>query len=457
MQSEVRSVFVSSVRPQGLRGLLFVGVASSVLALAGCGNNYRPVVSAINPVGPASQPQKYAVAVSSTGIVTVADFSGDTVLGTVEVTTSPVPSYLTIDPSNNAYILHCDTTHPTDATKCNGVIDAFSVSNQVLTRNVYQTSLVDGATPTSLVATASSLYTAQQGNGTTTAAGVGVLTPGAPPTAVQVLPVAANPTYVVSRSGASRVYALSAASCSYGGKTGAGTATAILTSNNNLSDPVCVGGNPIYGVLNSDFRRAFVMNKASGTVSVINTQTNALDTTSTFSGTITVDANPLWADTADSINELAVVNGGSSTSSPGSLSIIGIPLCSTSAESSNGTCDATNPSDATNFGTVLRTVAVGNDPRMVTILQDQNKAYVANYGSESVSVVDMNTFIKTKDISLGCHPVWIAATGGTPTGKVYAVCDDSTGMSVIYTDTDTLQSQTIPIQGNGVSVRVTAQ
>ncbi len=34
-------------------------------AIAGCGNTYRPVVTAINPVGPAGQPQKYAVAVSN--------------------------------------------------------------------------------------------------------------------------------------------------------------------------------------------------------------------------------------------------------------------------------------------------------------------------------------------------------------------------------------------------------
>ena len=35
--------------------------------LIGCGNTYRPVVSAINPVGPAGQPQKFAVAISTTG------------------------------------------------------------------------------------------------------------------------------------------------------------------------------------------------------------------------------------------------------------------------------------------------------------------------------------------------------------------------------------------------------
>ena len=39
--------------------------AGMALALLGCQQQYRPVVSAINPVGPAGQPSKYAVAISS--------------------------------------------------------------------------------------------------------------------------------------------------------------------------------------------------------------------------------------------------------------------------------------------------------------------------------------------------------------------------------------------------------
>src|ERR1700749_4790819 len=61
-------------------GFVAAAVASVVLPLAGCGNNYRPVVSAINPVGPASQPEKLAVVISDPGsglpgLVTVVDFS----------------------------------------------------------------------------------------------------------------------------------------------------------------------------------------------------------------------------------------------------------------------------------------------------------------------------------------------------------------------------------------------
>ena len=38
---------------------------AATLVLSGCGNTYRPVISAFSPVGPASQPYKYAAAVSN--------------------------------------------------------------------------------------------------------------------------------------------------------------------------------------------------------------------------------------------------------------------------------------------------------------------------------------------------------------------------------------------------------
>jgi YVTN family beta-propeller protein len=54
------------------------------------------------------------------------------------------------------------------------------------------------------------------------------------------------------------------------------------------------------------------------------------------------------------------------------------------------------------------------------------------------------------------HPTFIAATTGTPTGKVYVTSPESKTMTVIRTDTDAVDT-TIPLQGFGVQVRVTAQ
>jgi DNA-binding beta-propeller fold protein YncE len=61
----------------------------------------------------------------------------------------------------------------------------------------------------------------------------------------------------------------------------------------------------------------------------------------------------------------------------------------------------------------------------------------------------------TATIPINGHPVYIATSAATPTGKVYVVCKDSQVMTVIKTDTDSLDT-TVPLQGFGVSVRMTA-
>jgi DNA-binding beta-propeller fold protein YncE len=71
-----------------------------------------------------------------------------------------------------------------------------------------------------------------------------------------------------------------------------------------------------------------------------------------------------------------------------------------------------------------------------------------------VSVVNLLSDTVTATIPINGHPAYIATTDSTPTGKVYVVCNDSQVMTVIKTDTDSLDT-TIPLQGYGVSVRTT--
>jgi YVTN family beta-propeller protein len=111
---------------------------------------------------------------------------------------------------------------------------------------------------------------------------------------------------------------------------------------------------------------------------------------------------------------------------------------------------------------VLATVPVGHSPIMVAVLQDGTRAYVANYADSTVSVVNLTSNVVTATIPVVGRPIYIAATQGTPTGKVYVVSADTVApnknsvMTVIRTDTDTVAT-TINLQGTGVSVRVTAQ
>lgn len=425
-------------------GAQFALVTAALVSVMGCGNAYRPVVTAINPVGPAAQPQKYAIAVASSptanspGLVTIVDFSGDTVLVTANVGVGPY--YLALDSAGvTGYTLNSDTT-----------VTSFDISTSLMTNDVLQTTLLSGAAPASIFPAGTNTYIAEPGRNA-----IAQLS-GSPIALHQELPVAPNAVYVTGVTGAPRVYAISQ------GTPGAnGQVAAIETNTNTISTTLPVGVGPIYGVMTADGKRAFILNETDGTVSVINAQTNQLDTLPTGStNPIQVGLSPIWADLVPFRTELVVANAGNGKGF-GSVSLINIPLCSAVSQPTNPNCSATNPVDATGFGQLLATVPVGHDPVMVSVLQDGTRAYVANYADSTVSVVNLSTNTVTATIPVVGRPIYIAATQGTPTGKVYVVSADTVApnknsmMTVIRTDTDTVET-TIDLQGTGVSVRVTA-
>jgi YVTN family beta-propeller protein len=409
-----------------------------LVPLTGCGNTYRPVVTAINPVGPAAQPQKYAVAISNPGpglpgLITIVDFSGDTVL--INANIGVAPYYFILNASGTTgYTLNGD-----------GTMTSFDVSNQLQTRDVIQTTLLNGAAPNSVFPDASSTYITEPGRNAV------AQLKGAPPALNQELPVASGytPVYIAGFSGAPRAYLINQ---STGG--GKGQVAAIEASSSTISSTIPVGGSPIYGVMTADGKRAFIMNQGDGTVSVINSQTNQLDAVPTPAvNPVPVGTSPIWADLAPTRNELVVVNAGTG-GSKGSVSVINIPLCSASALPGNPNCDSNNPIDANGFGQVLATVPVGVNPRMIAVLQDGSRAYVVNQADSTVSVVSLttNTVTATIPVPATPHPNFIAVINGTPTGKVYVTSPESDRMTIIRTDTDTVET-TIPLQGKGVMVR----
>jgi len=238
-------------------------------------------------------------------------------------------------------------------------------------------------------------------------------------------------------------------------------------------------------VMTLDGNRAFILNTGSGTVNVINVVNNGPDLAMpVIPATGTLGLNPVWADLSPLTNQLVVLNKGDGTH-PGSLSIINIPLCNAASPASNPNCNPANPIDAIGFGQVLATVPVGINPVMVSALQDGTKAYVANQGvlcpanatnctnvEGSISVVNLvsgqvsatipatsvasaTADTNTTPGSAYGHPTTIAATTGDPTGKVYVTSSDNKFMTVIATDTDTVETH-VNLQGLGVRVVVTS-
>jgi hypothetical protein len=465
---------------------------AAVLSTVGCGNQYRPVVSAIGPVGPAGQQTKFAVAVSnpcptllptcgSLGLATIVDFSGDTVLSTPNILVNP--SYFQINANGSQGF----------TINAQGSLDTFPLSNPLalLTSDVVQTTLPIGSAPVSISAFAPasgllSIFIPQAGAGFNS---VAVLNSGTAALydTVGIQGGGTNPVYVVGATGTPRVYAISQNAAGSNGQVDAIETISTISLSDSAQIPV--GIKPVYGVMTPDDRRAFILNEGSGTVNVLNVPSNALDTLppgtpSPAPGTITVGSNPVWADLNSVDTELVVLNQGDGVHA-GSLSVINIPLCNSSAQATNPNCSSTNPVDAAGFGQVLATVPVGIDPSMVSVLQgtDTNApaAYVINQldstgtcgsGEGSVTVINLLTdqvsaticgvsgsnataiANGTSNVIFG-HPNSVSATGGAPTGKVYVTASDNQYLSVIYTNTNTVQTH-IPLQGNGLRVLVTA-
>ena len=94
-------------------GVTIAAVAVSAL-IGGCGDNYRPVVTPVSTNGPAAQPTSYAVVVSTTGastdgVVTIIDYSGDSVM--TEATIGPGPTAFTLDELGaTGYTMNSDGT-----------------------------------------------------------------------------------------------------------------------------------------------------------------------------------------------------------------------------------------------------------------------------------------------------------------------------------------------------------
>ena len=510
--------------------ILTTGFAA-VLFTSGCGNQYRPVVTATNPVGPAGQPTKYAVAISNpsatavgcgetyaagqgeTGLITIVDVSGDTVLATPNIGPASNNNFF-LPPSAFDCPLNPNIFSIDIATGSSGfIVDPnvglfqsgggfadFPLSATLLSQNVVQSTLATGANPSSVEAitvtsTGSTVFVTQAGDSSLSPVvppSIAALSVTSGPSLLQSITLADStqvPVFVVGYDNTQRVYALSEPSAG-----GLGEASAIEGTQLAISATIPVGINPVYGVMTSDTKRAYILNQGSGTVSVINVVNNALDTgvqypqqpdgTTPPVGTIplpnittpsgTTAPNPVWADYSLTTNELVVLNQGDGVN-PGSLSIINIPLCNINTQPSNPNCSTTNPTDATGFGTIVATVPVGINPTMVSMLVDGTQAYVVNSGTAgtgagaSVSVVNLISGVVTATIpstttdtqdtptqivnSIFGHPNTISATTGSPTGKVYITSPDDQYLTILRTDNNTVQAH-INLQGYGVRVLV---
>ncbi len=115
--------------------------------------------------------------------------------------------------------------------------------------------------------------------------------------------------------------------------------------------------------------------------------------------------------------------------------------------------------DSQTFGTTY-TIPVGQDPAVlpypasVTVLADGSRAYTANQGEGTVSVVNLSAHNVFTTLPVTGHPRSVVSTSNSLYGKVYVVSPDSPYLTILRTDQDIVDA-TVLVQGNILDVRVT--
>jgi DNA-binding beta-propeller fold protein YncE len=470
---------------QGRALLAQAGGALAIAALvAGCGDNYRPTVTPVYTTGPAAQPTSYVVVVSTTGkstngVVTLVDYSGDSIL--TEATIGPGPTAFTLDELGaTGYTIDSD-----------GTLSNFSITTSLQTKNVSFSTLSPTSQIVNLMPPSSGLWATDLNgdvvdifNGSPQAFKLAI------PVATSVSPatmpmfIAGSPSlsgqreYVISQNVANNA----PMTCNLAPRTvgATGVATPIEISSNTADPAIPVGKCPVFAVPSSDQQRLFVLNRGDDTITVINTRNNTLDACTPFQNqngqwitchqTIQLPAGsgPIYAEYVQATQQLIVANYDG-----GTVSAIDVPLdeygndsntytnSTCSPVASPGTCLITG-----GFGTV-HTVAVGNtatpNPASVTVLYDGTKAYTANQNdgaqNGTVTVVNLSTYTVEKTITVVGHPRTVVNTQNSEYAKIYVGSPDSPYITIIEsspTVTD-LVDTTILVEGTVVDVRTTSQ
>lgn len=458
----------------------------AAVLIAGCGNNYRPVVTPVNGSGPAAQVTSYAVVVSDTGagspgVATIINYSGDSVMA--EAPIGIEPTAFTIDEvAGTGYTYNSDHT-----------ITNFPISTTLQPKLETVTTLPSNSTPINILAPSTGLWIGDlldmTGNDvvdifTGSPQTFKLSVPVATPTVAASTPVfiAGTPTgtgqrqYVINQNlGANP----SGVECNLTPTAEPdGVAVPIEISSYTPDTPIPVGKCPVFAVQSPDLRRLFVLNRGDDTVTVINSQTNSLDSCTPFQNqngqwitchpTIQLPAGsgPVYAEYNQATQQLVVANY-----EGGTISVINAALDqygndANTYTNSNCTTYAACGAITGGFGTVT-TIPVGANPASVTVLFDGSRAYTANQGdcgtttcttasNGTVTVVNLPSYTVEKTLAVTGLPRTVVSTQNSLYGKVYVAAPNSDFLSILETQTDLLDT-TVLIEGNVLDVRATTQ
>ena len=456
--------------------------------LGGCGDNYRPVVTPIGTNGPPAQPTSYTIVVSTTGsltpgVVTIIDYSGDSILTEAQI--GPGPRVFTLDEvGSTGYTVNSD-----------GTLSNFAISPSLQTKQVSESTLPPTARPVNLMAPSSGLW-ATDLNGD-----VVDLFAGSPQAFKLAIPVATSaspatmPVFIAGTSSTAgeREYVVSQnvpdtapLACNLSPTTApTGVATPIEISSNTTDPAIPVGKCPVYGVQTPNLQRLFVLNRGDDTITVINTRNNTPDACTPFQNQsgqwitchptiqLPTGSGPIYAEYNQATQQLVVANYDG-----GTVSVVNVPLDEYGNDSNtytNPSCTVAGVTSYANCGPItggfgfVTTIKVGNtatpNPASVTVLADGSKAYTANQNDDSgtgngtVTVVNLYTYSVEKNITVVGHPRTVLNTQNSEYSKIYVASPDSPFITIIEsspTVTDLIDT-TVLLEGTPVDVRTTTQ
>ncbi|MFZ0913822.1 MAG: YncE family protein [Candidatus Korobacteraceae bacterium] len=392
------------------RGTVFLLLAALILlAELGCGDQYRPVANPI--VGPGGQPQNthFAYVVNNNpngnGSTTTIDVSGDTVSWLQPMGVGSIYEAL---PSSSTALFIANSGSDT-------VSDFPAYSSGAVTT----IGLLSGSHPLFLtMSTNTTVYALNSGFNsacTTTGSVSSIATITA--TVTNTACVGLNPINMVQAASGGQVFVLN-----QGDNLGQGSvsvldpATLALVKTLNPADGL--GLNPVYATSSVDGSYIFVVTQGDGV------HPGALDIltpglTPAVAASVPLGVKPTYSYLDAHLNRLYVINAGDNT-----VSVL---------DASN-----VNVANSPPIPSLSAPVAVGTTPSGIAALQDGTRFYVANSGSNDVSVVSATSFAVLKTVAVGVGPTFVAADPGST--KVYVTNPRGFSTSVIQTVNDTVSA-----------------
>jgi DNA-binding beta-propeller fold protein YncE len=451
-------------------------VFATAALVAGCGNNYRPVVNPVNPSGPPPQPQSLVSVVTAPspttpGIITVIDYAGDSILA--QATIGPGPSAYTLDETGyEGYTINSDNT-----------ITNIPVTTTLQTKNVTYSTLPSTAKPLNMFSPYAGLWaTDLTGNY------ADVFT-GEPVSLLLSIPVAPTPVMVIGPviPSGKRYFALSqninnptGVECNKAPTTQPyGIVIPIEVASYTTDTPITVGRCPVYAVESSDSTRLYVINRGSDTISVVNAQYGTLNTCVPFlnqagrmvtchptlplsqASLTAANAPPNCNFTSDSTCSLPADGGLPAAAGPVYAEYNTAKNLLVVADYAGNTISVIDVSldeygnDSATFGTTY-TIPVGNNPASVTVLFDGSRAYTANQTDQTVTIANLSSYTVEKTLPVTGYPRTVVNIQNSIYGKVYVASPNTDYLTILRTDQDIVDT-TILLEGDIVDVRSSTQ